>query len=64
MVFNHSLAGAARHSLRNINYFLAGLTWFLILHKRSPEAAQEIERDIEETHGRFAAPIEEALAVS
>jgi len=45
-------------------YFLVGLTWFLTLHKRSPGAVEEIERDIEETHGRFAAPAEEALAVS
>jgi amino acid transporter len=36
-------------------YFLVGLTWFLTLRKRSPETVEEIERDIEETHGSFAA---------
>ena len=51
-----------------LGYFLVGLAWFVILHKRSPEVAGEIERDLEETHGQFALPAaipaEEALAVS
>ena len=45
-------------------YFLAGVTWFLTLRMRSPEAVLEIERDIEETHGRFNTPYEEVLAAS
>ena len=44
-------------------YFLVGLGWFLTLHKRSPDAAQEIERDLEETHGRYGLPAEEVQAV-
>ena len=44
-------------------YFLVGTAWFLTLRMRSPEAVREIERDIEETHGRFGVPAEEALAV-
>ena len=51
-----------------LGYFLVGLAWFVVLHKRSPEVAGEIERDLEETHGQFAlpagVPAEEALAVS
>jgi amino acid transporter len=45
-------------------YFLVGVAWFLSLRMRSPEAVQEIERDIEATHGVFLAPAEEALALS
>ncbi len=41
-------------------YFLAGTAWFLILRKRSPEAVKEIERDLEETHGKYGSPFEEA----
>ena len=36
-----------------LGYFAVGVAWFLMLRKRSPEAVQEIERDIEDTHGRF-----------
>jgi len=39
-------------------YFLVGLAWFLTLRKRSPGTVEEIEREIEETHGSFAAPAE------
>ena len=49
-----------------LGYFAVGVAWFLTLRKRSPEAVQEIERDIEDTHGRFGTPAEEVagLAVS
>jgi amino acid transporter len=43
-------------------YFLVGVAWFTVLRMRSPETVREIERDIEETHGRFAPVAEEALA--
>ncbi len=43
-----------------LGYFLAGTAWFLLLRKRSPETVAEIEREIEETHGQYAAPFEEA----
>ncbi|MBV9850813.1 MAG: APC family permease [Armatimonadetes bacterium] len=43
-------------------YLLVGVAWFLTLRMRSPETVQEIERDIEETHGRFGVSSEEALA--
>ena len=45
-------------------YFLVGVAWFMTLRMRSPEAVQEIERDIEETHGRFNTPHEEVLVAS
>ncbi|BDI30410.1 amino acid permease [Capsulimonas corticalis] len=45
-------------------YFLTGAAWFLTLRMRSPQTVIEIERDIEETHARFTAPSEEAMAVS
>ena len=41
-----------------LGYFLIGLAWFLTLRKRSPGTVEEIEREIEETHGSFAAPAE------
>jgi len=41
-------------------YFLAGTAWFLLLRKRSPESVIEIEREIEETHGSYGSPFEEA----
>ena len=41
-----------------LGYFLVGLAWFLTLRKRSPGTVEEIEREIEETHGSFTAPAE------
>jgi amino acid transporter len=45
-------------------YFRVGVAWFWSLKMRSPEAIQEIERDIEATHGRPLSSADEALAVS